>query len=124
MGQSIGRMNSALEEAEGHVVGGRSRRSSRRSESRSRSGSRRGEATSAILDASRVARIEQATRRQAKGGSRTGNQEVDVQGTTMHGIGTRSQSIGNPKIALTTTSDPRAKEMAIGEPDVSVCGAQ
>ena len=34
----------------------------------------------------------------------------------------RSQSIGNPKMVLTVTSEPRAKEIVMGDPEVSTYG--
>ena len=34
----------------------------------------------------------------------------------------RAQSVGNPKIVFTVTSEPRAKDAVIGEPDVSAQG--
>ena len=91
---------------------------------------RRKKATSASMGLSGVARIEKAAWRQAKVGSRTGIgksrakarlcMELEQRDVTA----SRSQSIGNPKIALTVMSDPNAKETVTGDPDVSVCGAQ
>lgn len=35
-------------------------------------------------------------------------------------IESRSQSIGNPKMVLTVTSEPRANEIVMGDPEVSM----
>ena len=78
-----------LEESEGRVVGGRTRRSNGRADSTSGGGSRRRKATSASMSTSRAARIETAALGQAEGGSRVGDWKVEVQGKSVHEVGAK-----------------------------------
>jgi hypothetical protein len=84
---SWGRMDSALEEAERHIVGSRSRLSGRRADRKGRGGGGGRKAAAASMVASRVSRVEQTIRGEAESSRRTSDGKVEVEGTAVHGVG-------------------------------------